>query len=204
MKPGKLKKSMEMAGVFFDPIDVLEKDDMIRIFISSGRVDVLEEEITDATEGMEPENVSNESGGEASMDIDGSQHRKRKAQEETAQDVTNVDSPEQQEEQETMEVDSEMNETIGNSVVEMDDEEELLPANCETGQSSTEYGGVPSEQSFPSSSTSTSQARGFASRSIRELRGLARELRVDISDCIEKRDMVQRLADASGSFSNHL
>jgi hypothetical protein len=34
----KLRRAMEDAGVFFDPIDVVEKDDMIQIFCNSGRL----------------------------------------------------------------------------------------------------------------------------------------------------------------------
>jgi hypothetical protein len=38
MGVSKLRRSMEDAGVFFDPIDVVEKEDMVRIFCNSGRL----------------------------------------------------------------------------------------------------------------------------------------------------------------------
>merc|ERR1740129_2725667 len=41
MGVGKLKKAMNEAGVFFDPVDVLEKEDMVQLFINSGRVVLL-------------------------------------------------------------------------------------------------------------------------------------------------------------------
>mmetsp|Transcript_16433 Transcript_16433/g.24237 ORF Transcript_16433/g.24237 Transcript_16433/m.24237 type:complete len:442 (+) Transcript_16433:72-1397(+) len=37
MKVSELRKTMEDAGVFFDPVDVVEKEDMVRIFCNSGR-----------------------------------------------------------------------------------------------------------------------------------------------------------------------
>jgi Ring finger domain len=38
MGVGKLRQAMENAGVFFDPIDVVEKEDMVQIFCNSGRL----------------------------------------------------------------------------------------------------------------------------------------------------------------------
>ena len=38
MGVGRLRRAMEEAGVFFDPIDVVEKEDMVQIFCNSGRL----------------------------------------------------------------------------------------------------------------------------------------------------------------------
>ncbi len=38
MKIRQLKAAMEEAGVFFDPKDVVEKEDMVQIFVNSGRI----------------------------------------------------------------------------------------------------------------------------------------------------------------------
>lgn len=38
MGVSKLRRAMEEAGVFFDPIDVVEKEDMVQIFCNSGRL----------------------------------------------------------------------------------------------------------------------------------------------------------------------
>lgn len=42
MGVGKLRKEMEQAGVYFDPVDVLEKEDMVQLFLHSGRVALLD------------------------------------------------------------------------------------------------------------------------------------------------------------------
>mmetsp|Transcript_24712 Transcript_24712/g.53847 ORF Transcript_24712/g.53847 Transcript_24712/m.53847 type:complete len:370 (-) Transcript_24712:2001-3110(-) len=42
MGVGKLRKEMEKAGVFFDPVDVIEKEDMVQLFVQSGRVALLD------------------------------------------------------------------------------------------------------------------------------------------------------------------
>ena len=36
MGVGRLRRTMEEAGVFFDPVDVVETEDMVRIFVDSG------------------------------------------------------------------------------------------------------------------------------------------------------------------------
>merc|ERR1712157_469026 len=68
---GKLKKTMNEAGVFFDPIDVVEKEDMVKLFINSGRVMLMpedelqseksEEELIDAENEFEFKNYDMES-----------------------------------------------------------------------------------------------------------------------------------------------
>lgn len=47
MGVGQLKRCMANAGVFFDPVDVVEKEDMIHIFVNSGRLVILAEVETD-------------------------------------------------------------------------------------------------------------------------------------------------------------
>ena len=42
MRVGALRKEMEEAGVFFSPEDVVEKEDMIQLFVHSGRVALLD------------------------------------------------------------------------------------------------------------------------------------------------------------------
>mmetsp|Transcript_4131 Transcript_4131/g.8532 ORF Transcript_4131/g.8532 Transcript_4131/m.8532 type:complete len:664 (-) Transcript_4131:276-2267(-) len=54
-----LKRCMnEEAGVFFDPKDVVEKEDMIRIFQASGRLCLLPEDDEPATTNTDEQNVS--------------------------------------------------------------------------------------------------------------------------------------------------
>lgn len=42
MGVGKLRTEMEQAGVFFDSVDVIEKEDMVQLFLHSGRVALLD------------------------------------------------------------------------------------------------------------------------------------------------------------------
>ena len=50
---GELKRCMADAGVFFDPLDVVEKEDMVQIFIKSGRLVVVEEHVDEEENVME-------------------------------------------------------------------------------------------------------------------------------------------------------
>jgi len=45
---GRLKALMGASGVFFDPKDVVEKEDLVMIFINSGRIIVLPEKVTES------------------------------------------------------------------------------------------------------------------------------------------------------------
>ena len=45
MGVSKLRNAMSDAGVIFDPVDVVEKDDMINMFIKSGRATIVPEEV---------------------------------------------------------------------------------------------------------------------------------------------------------------
>ena len=59
---GELKRCMADAGVFFDPVDVVEKEDMVVIFVNSGRLVLLPEEEEPATpESDSPDGVAESS-----------------------------------------------------------------------------------------------------------------------------------------------
>lgn len=49
MRVGALRKEMEEAGVFFSPEDVVEKEDMIQLFLHSGRVALLDRPESDTS-----------------------------------------------------------------------------------------------------------------------------------------------------------
>ena len=53
MGVGKLKRKMTEAGVFFYSRDVIEKEDMVQIFINSGRIVFEEEEEEEKEEEQE-------------------------------------------------------------------------------------------------------------------------------------------------------
>jgi len=59
MRVGVLRKEMEEAGVFFSPEDVIEKEDMIQLFLHSGRVALLDR--------SETEGNKSSSGGEKNL-----------------------------------------------------------------------------------------------------------------------------------------
>lgn len=58
MRVGALRKEMEEAGVFFSPEDVVEKEDMIQLFVHSGRVALLDRPESDRKKSLldRPEN----------------------------------------------------------------------------------------------------------------------------------------------------
>jgi hypothetical protein len=70
MSIGKLKRCMnDQAGVFFDSMDVIEKNDMLRIFINSGRLVILPEGEKE-DDGAEQDDVAAESVVVAVQDED--------------------------------------------------------------------------------------------------------------------------------------
>lgn len=69
MKISQLRQTMNDAGVFFNPQDVLEKQDMIDIFLNSGRLDVLMEDDNEMDSGNEHPQQQTQSSS-SSMDID--------------------------------------------------------------------------------------------------------------------------------------
>jgi hypothetical protein len=80
MSIGQLKRCMnDEAGVFFDPKDVIEKSDMVRIFVNSGRLDVVLDTDTDTDDDNEnhPEhNEENEQSNDVNIDDDDDLDRK--------------------------------------------------------------------------------------------------------------------------------
>ena len=53
MGVGELKRTMNEAGVYFDPKDVVEKEDMVQIFCNSGRICLTEAEPEDHASNMD-------------------------------------------------------------------------------------------------------------------------------------------------------
>jgi len=164
MGVGKLKKAMTEAGVFFDEKDVVEKEDMIVIFVNSGRVILLPE--NDAFQDPEDEMNSRYAVGRS-------------------------DEPEYKRSRSDMMKDCDY------------DEEKPSPEDQEMGintkpmdirDDSRTSSDIPSLESTTSYSASLSGGSAFSSRSISELRKLAKRLHVDISDCIEKGEIIDRLA----------
>jgi len=150
MKVGQLRKVMADAGVFFDAVDVVEKEDMVQIFLGSGRVILLETE-TDLLETDNDNNNDNNNNNNNNHDDN---------------EVVIIDN-------DSYNYNKESTYGIHNQ------------SNCKRPRTDT----TPT-----SASTSTNnEDNDIGSISIKGLRNMARTLNVNISDCIEKREMVDRL-----------
>jgi len=134
---GKLRKRMNDNGVFFDSVDIVEKEDMVQIFINSGRVVLL------------PEDQMNQ--------------------------------------EENQEVNENMKQEVN---------QEALQSNLSNSDRSIDY---QNTRQFSSSLNDTSSEisslkKYLSKRTIQELKAMGRELHVDLYDCVEKCDMVDRLS----------
>merc|ERR1712038_73823 len=158
------------AGVFFDAKDVIEKEDMVMIFVNSGRVVLLAEEDThmEDSDGMnvdiekdfkETEPLLNTDDVDTKTDNDVMLTR---AQSETI-NMKDDKSPQQFDSVGEKTHDSESSNLCSSSIA----------SQCP-------------DEAFHNNSA-------FAKRSVAELRRLAFELKVDVSDCIEKRELIERL-----------
>mmetsp|Transcript_12432 Transcript_12432/g.25810 ORF Transcript_12432/g.25810 Transcript_12432/m.25810 type:complete len:407 (-) Transcript_12432:168-1388(-) len=192
MGVGKLKRAMEDAGVFFDPIDVVEKEDMVQIFVNSGRVVFCEEEkVEEVQESGDPygglkiaskrrksEDSIPETEGDLGLDAENvtageGRYGDSEAGIESPGHVYLDDRGDDMEMNESQEMGSDGPQSVG-----------VPETTAQTSVDST-YGGHERESSSQSA---------FATRSVSELKALARQLGVNISDCIEKGEMVERIA----------
>jgi len=146
MGVGKLKKCMAEAGVFYDPKDVVEKEDMVQIFRNSGRLVVLPEPDTKPAPSIVVETVSEDFAAPKIPD-----------NVPVTRMFGNMENEEQKQRPEPMDVD---------------------------GAYTT---------AAKTLSTRSMWQELFASYGIGDLRALARRLHVDLSDCIERKEMVERL-----------
>jgi hypothetical protein len=273
MKISELKRCMADAGVFFDPKYVVEKEDMVQLFIASGRLVVVEEEEEDVTTVQETTSVETQSqqgecGGvqtshasdtgqainastpivttvhEDSSDEDEDSCRNSKdlpqsnplmeeilfEHEENApeshhdsllSDDNSVMEDDDQDENDNVDQDEtdgmemDMNDPM-DSLLDNDDDSSNLPMKEEDSEMQHETGNV--ETAYPrlvgrhastgsvdiplvddyASATTTSEDSRFVERSISDLQALAREMRVDITDCIERSEITARLVSATG------
>lgn len=222
MGVGKLRRAMEEAGVFFDPIDVVEKEDMVQIFVKSGRVVFREEE--EAEENADPgygygglkqmsitEKVENGATDGASFQryrsmeaVDGGNECAGQADGCLETETMEVDAPSQISDQaSTMEngVDERISQGEPHPLGHEENEVRVRPRSDEGNEDHTD---APPSAEFVSAESATSSyptppepsamPPAFASRTVSELKALGRELGVDLSTCIEKREMVEKLA----------
>lgn len=241
MGVGQLKKAMKEAGVFFDSKDVVEKEDMVQIFVNSGRIVFTEKEDESLKssssshtassenhcvdpygnvcpdynekygENQEEEEVKrarlDENGAASSsissrscsyssipdasgdMDVSNSHH------EESMTECHTTTSSAQVENQEA---------TILSPPSHHDETSDANNNNVQSGMnvehlSETEENTMDNQNTTTTATERDVQSReqpSFASRSIGEIRQLASSLNVDVSSCIEKREMVQLIMEA--------
>lgn len=174
MGVGKLKKAMTEGGVFFDPVDVLEKEDMVQIFLNSGRLIALPEDDSK----VEDHKVEYENSHDI-YDVDHSHHST------SSMDLDTPDDTEMSVEEGKWE--SEHNVDIHDSG----------PSNTHTYPASiTTASSHPNNRTSSYPTTPSSSQTSFSTHSISQLKSFARQLNINVNDCVEKREMVERIVNA--------
>eukprot|EP00591_Stephanopyxis_turris_P001407 CAMPEP_0195508188 /NCGR_PEP_ID=MMETSP0794_2-20130614/1470_1 /TAXON_ID=515487 /ORGANISM="Stephanopyxis turris, Strain CCMP 815" /LENGTH=339 /DNA_ID=CAMNT_0040635093 /DNA_START=237 /DNA_END=1256 /DNA_ORIENTATION=- len=134
-----LKNAMAGCGVFFDPVEVIEKEDMVQIFKNSGRILLL---------------------------------------------------PEQQQQQEVEPI------IIDDELHDGDHQDQTIPDNIpgDSPQPTTNTDHIIMDNTETRAERLHRTTSNLSTYSISRLKALARDLNVSISDCLEKKEMVDRLA----------
>merc|ERR1719296_600096 len=185
---GKLKRAMNEAGVFFDQVDVVEKEDMVQLFINSGRVILIADDPVEdySSNKNTPAAVMNSDD----MFVDEDKDR-------NVIDDTEVDDGEKNESKTGAQNDEsnnlKSNEDINprsNDNVSNNSTEHVSNAYTSTAAASSSRNATASS-SDPSSSRLKAYLR---SKSISELKAMGRELGVSLLDCVEKAEMVDKLS----------
>jgi len=243
MGVGRLRRTMEEAGVFFSPEDVVEKEDMVQIFVRSGRLVLLPEHKDDNAgddfgdddddDGVEPMDIDEDSTENKCINGgDDADHHGAKAEEDAASTNWSDASSSQADKDDA--VQSQFDESPvqmfgsqqGNGAappeasVHANEPERTQDGSLPTVEEDTSPPPPPaaevpswvyreqptpasnmdgSEQSLPNLTRQTRMA-AYSSRSVSQLRSIASERGIDVSDCVEKRDMIGRIADAEGYY----
>ena len=158
MGVGRLRRTMEEAGVFFDPVDVVEKEDMVRIFVDSGRLVSLEGEEGEDGHCQASRDNNVRKGGAMEMDVC---------------------------------------DNVGEAADDAADEaSHCQPANTMSSRDLDADGATVEADGEIGRSEGSLERRveAYAKQSVSELRSKARERGINVSDCIEKKEMARRLA----------
>ena len=182
MGVGKLKKAMSNGGVFFDPVDVVEKEDMVQIFLNSGRLVALPEddEEEQAMDVLEQNAKEEETISSDNMDVDSSNHS-HMDERNFEQDF---DAPEPSSS-------TQPSRTTTANAAASTGQDSISEEPRPTTSSRTDYFNSQTNRY----TTNTSQT-SFSSYSISQLKSFARELNVNVNDCVEKQEMIQRIVEA--------
>jgi len=219
MGVGKLKKAMAAAGVFFDAKDVVEKEDMVQIFLNSGRIVLANPEDTEQKMDYGYTNNYESSSSNTPYSNSNAQSLKSTARydDEDSADGSDIKRVRLNSEMEdkssnhSFEMNSnheaENHEDNGSSLQKDDD---IMESNDDEDQSITEqsenHDENQSQVSLPENIISTSshhneyndisssnESSRFLNRTVGELKLLAQEIGVDLSGCLEKKEMVDRI-----------
>ena len=191
MSISKLKACMLDAGVFFDPNDVVEKEDMIRLFLNSGRLKLTEPYTNATSYGLDGYQVHCDPKPAATMETMGF----------TDDDATVFKGPIVETAiHETQELlrpryDPSALHMFGNISANMGQPEEIIPSISDSDISDN----LPAEpESEPVVPTPSPYAE-FQNRNIADLKRIGRRANVDLSHCIERSDMIEALVAAGTS-----
>lgn len=240
MGVGKLKRFMTDAGVFFDSRDVIEKEDMVQIFLNSGRIifeeDEEEEDKKEQYYGNgarveaeeEKEEIGTRQGEEvkrARIDEEGSCISTRSISNDNLKSDTlksEFNDRQSDKNKKTAQV-SNANENNNNVDDDINKGDDVMVEEVSATSSLEEEGNSLNDDAVslvegtpiaaterepvaaPTASVSTNsrttaysynESADISSRSIAELKQLGRALNVDLSNCLEKREMIQLIVNA--------
>lgn len=176
MGVGRLKRAMAEAGVFFDAKDVVEKQDMMQIFVNSGRVvflhpssmhdPVIGNAYTDSSWKDSGKNLNfPDSFGIQDSYIESDRNQTKRAREEIGDTYFNTSEDLMQKDRFFKEKELDNTIPVKSLLTEFDHNSSFM-------------------KQYPMASNSWS---------VKKLRQLAEEYAVDISGCIEKYEMIERL-----------
>ena len=230
MGAGQLKRTMAEAGVFFDPIDVVEKKDMVRIFCNSGRLVLLPDPEYERQLAQQHEDQR------LARELQQQQEEERQRQQQTMQDSKpaaidefDVDAGSATFDDDSRATASSLSKRpIVETVSEGDDAPRrklstamrMFGSASELPESSSREGNDHDfaaasnrdDDDYPESVQEVDMAEAvqdesvpvqidararFQNLSVAALRQTARGLCVDLSDCIERSEMVDKLAMAT-------
>lgn len=156
---------------------------MVQIFVNSGRIVLRQiEEVNDGGKNINDygNNLWTYKNENESKDIDDGSNAKRARREDTPD---NVSMPEKK-----------PSRMAGEEIIDMIEEDRDLSAESITHTS--EKSATAMYNDYVDSSADSLRSEGFTRTSVANLRELATELRIDISDCIEKKEMTDRIIAA--------
>ena len=249
---GKLRRTMEEAGVFFSKEDVVEKGDMVDLFVRSGRVALLpenedeneeeddKEEEREEIAATEEETTMNEpvapTAALESEQTDRSPPRKRRSVVDAAREEEGATWSDASSSQGGNSIEQKASSSSNLEGDEIPSVIDMFGGPNETGQplpppppevasaaapgaarSNTSSHSVPPAPSAPPyptmnedqeaeldaavasgslpNVTRNTRIASYGEHSVSELKSIASGLGIDVSDCVEKREMIGRIAD---------